>query len=124
MQGFVISFPSILKTVMAYEIDECEDKREIDQYLSYALFNFFHKDYLRSDSRLHGEVLSSKVTNTGEVILVCGIVTALFLFLLGVNWNLIDAGDSCPNGSLLILYLLPIVFLPPLAILLWMHFQF
>ena len=40
MQGFVISFPSVLKTVMAYEIDECEDKREIDQYLSYALLPF------------------------------------------------------------------------------------
>ena len=65
VQGFVISFPSVLKTVMAYEIDMCEDKREIDQYLSYALMPFSIKNYLRSDSRLWNS-LSSKVTNISE----------------------------------------------------------
>ena len=115
LQGVVIAFPLSLRAVMAYEVDMCEDKRHIDTLLSMATMPFSVKvvvapivDYLELP------FFKGNKHRRGW-ILVCGIISSFWMFLLAFNWGAIDPGEECPNGELLLLHLLPIVMFAAIA---------
>ena len=107
LQGCVMSFPTTIKKVMTYEIDQCDDKREIDTLLGWPTVPFSLKLFVAPIvDHLDLPFFKNNKHYRGWIV-VFGVLTFICMFFLALFWNYIDGSDACPNGKLLLAFLFP-----------------